>query len=237
MRAIAVIPARGGSKRIPRKNIKDFCGLPIIAHSINTALESGCFEKVVVSTDDQEIANIALQHGAEVPFLRPHLIADDYSGTIPVIAHAIDFFKHQNQFWDYVCCLYATAPFVRAEDIRAGASLISDEKSVEQNIRYVFSVAEYSYPIQRALHRKSSGFTSMLNPENFNLRSQDLISSYHDAGQFYWGKADAWLNQEPIFNVKALSVVLPHYRVQDIDTLDDWKRAELMHQALMQTGD
>lgn len=237
MRAIAIIPARGGSKRIPRKNIKEFSGLPIIAHSITTALASGCFEKVIVSTDDHEIAKIALQYGADVPFLRPNVIADDYSGTIPVIAHAIDFYKQQNQFWDYACCLYATAPFVRVEDIQAGAKLIDDENSVGQNIRYVFSVAEYSYPIQRALSRSATGITGMLNPENFNLRSQDLVTSYHDAGQFYWGKADAWLNQEPIFNVNALSVVLPHYRVQDIDTLDDWKRAELMHQALMQTGD
>lgn len=224
---ICVIPARGGSKRIPRKNIKPFCGKPMIAWSIDAARQSGCFDRVVVSTDDAEIAEVARQCGAEVPFMRPARLSDDHTGTIPVIAHAIEWFISQGTEVRKACCLYATAPFVRAQDLQHGLAELQ-----AQACDYAFSMASYAFPIQRALQLTPSGRVRMFNPEHFNTRSQDLQEAYHDAGQFYWGTTGAWLGNRPIFSDSAVPVLLPRHRVQDIDTPEDWQRAELMFRVL-----
>jgi len=224
---LAVIPARGGSKRIPRKNIKSFCGMPMIAWSIGAAQESGCFDRVVVSTDDLEIAEVARGLGAEVPFLRPSDLSDDYTGTIPVIAHAIEWCREHGDDPLQVCCLYATAPFVLASDLRKGLDVLEDA-----GCDYAFSVTSYAFPIERALHINSAGRIKMIYPQHFHTRSQDLEEAYHDAGQFYWGRTEAWLTGKIIFSPDAAPVVLPRHRVQDIDTAEDWLRAEWMFKAL-----
>ena len=224
---LAVIPARGGSKRIPRKNIKLFCGKPMIAWSIEAALQSECFDRIIVSTDDPEIANVALQYGAQVPFLRPPELSDDHTGTIPVISHAIEWFRAEGQQINQVCCLYATAPFVRPEDIHRGL-LTLNEKACD----YAFSVTSYAFPIQRAIRINSEGRVEMFNPEYFNNRSQDLEEAWHDAGQFYWGQADAWVSNKMIFTPDSAPVLLARHRVQDIDTPEDWVRAEWMFRAM-----
>jgi pseudaminic acid cytidylyltransferase len=219
---IAIIPARGGSKRIPRKNIRPFCGKPMIAWSIESALGSGCFEKVIVSTDDLEIASIAQGLGAEVPFLRPAELADDYATTLEVIAHAADWLIASAIPCDYLCCIYPTAPFLLRDDIRAGYA-----KLLSTGADYVFSAARYPFPVQRAIKLNVDHSVEMLYPEYASSRSQDLEEAYHDAGQFYWGKIDAFKSQKPIFSHKSQVVVLPRRRVQDIDTFDDWEEAEL----------
>lgn len=224
---LAVIPARGGSKRIPRKNIKEFCGKPIIAWSIEAALKSGCFDRVIVSTDDPEIAATAQSWGVEVPFIRPAELADDYSGTIPVIAHAVDWYQQQGVNPEHVCCVYATAPFVRAQDLRMGLNIL-----MEKGCNYAFAVTRYSFPIQRAIRITADGRVEMFHPEHFNTRSQDLEEAYHDAGQFYWGRAAAWQTGKAVFSPDASPVILPNERVQDIDTPEDWRRAERLFRAL-----
>ena len=224
---LAVIPARGGSKRIPRKNIKSFCGKPMIAWSIEAALQSGCFDHVVVSTDDAEIAEVARQCGAQVPFMRPTTLSDDHTGTIPVIRHAIEWFSERGQVSDQVCCIYATAPLVSAADIRRGLDILTSAGS-----DYAFSVTSYPFPIQRAVRITGHGRVEMFSPEHFNTRSQDLEEAYHDAGQFYWGRATAWLTGKVIFGPNAAPVRLPRYRVQDIDTTEDWQMAEFLFQTI-----
>jgi pseudaminic acid cytidylyltransferase len=224
---LAVIPARGGSKRIPRKNIKPFCGKPMIAWSIEAALASGCFDAVIVSTDDAEIAEVARHYGADVPFMRPAELSDDYAGTVPVIRHATEWFIANGQAPEQVCCIYATAPFVTGENIRRGLEALA-----ENDCDYAFSVTSYAFPIQRAIRITSAGRVEMFNPEHFNTRSQDLEEAYHDAGQFYWGRANAWLEGKVLFETHAVPVLLPRHRVQDIDTLEDWERAEWMFKAM-----
>ena len=224
---LAVIPAGGGSKRIPRKNIREFCGKPIIAWSIEAALESGCFERVVVSTDDPEIAAVALEHGAETPFVRPPELADDHTPTVPVVAHAIAWQEEHGDAVQAACCIYATAPFCRAEDLRQGLRRLE-----EGGVDFVFPATSYGFPIQRALRITAAGSVEMFQPEHAATRSQDLEPAYHDAGQWYWGTRDAWLAGRPIFSSAARAVVLPASRVQDIDTVEDWERAELMFRAL-----
>lgn len=224
---LAVIPARGGSKRIPRKNIKLFCGKPMIAWSIEAAQQSGCFDQIVVSTDDAEIAEVARQCGAQVPFMRPAALSDDHTGTTAVIAHAIDWLSEQGQQPDQVCCIYATAPFLSADDLRRGLDVLTTTGS-----DYAFSVTSYAFPIQRAIRLNETGRVEMFNPEHFNTRSQDLEEAYHDAGQFYWGRADAWQQGRLMFSPVSVPVMLPRHRVQDIDTPEDWVRAEWMFKAL-----
>jgi N-acylneuraminate cytidylyltransferase len=224
---LAIIPARGGSKRIPRKNVKLFCEKPMIAWSIEAALQSDCFDQVIVSTDDEEIAEVARHYGATVPFMRPAELSDDHTGTIPVIRHAIEWFNAQGQLVVQACCLYATAPFVNPVDIRRGFGILTDI-----GCDYAFSVTSYAFPIQRAIHLNTEGRVEMFNPEHFNTRSQDLEEAYHDAGQFYWGKADAWLKGRMIFSPGSMPVVLPRHRVQDIDTPEDWVRAEWLFKAM-----
>lgn len=224
---LAVIPARGGSKRIPRKNIKQFCGQPMIAWSIQAALKSNCFDRVIVSTDDQEIADVAKAFGAEVPFMRPAELSDDYTGTIPVIAHATEWQAKNGEGPTEVCCIYATAPFVQASDLQKGLEILETSQA-----DYAFSVTSYAFPIQRAIRITSNNRIEMFQPDHFNTRSQDLEEAWHDAGQFYWGKASAWLEGKPVFTHGATPIRLPRHRVQDIDSLEDWRRAELMFKIL-----
>lgn len=225
---VAVIPARGGSKRIPRKNIKPFAGKPMIAWSIEAAIASGCFDRVIVSTDDEEIASVASEWGAEVPFRRPPELSDDHTGTIPVIAHAIEWLHEQGEALEAVCCLYATAPFVQPEDLRTGYQSLQGGGN---DVDYAFSVTSYAFPIQRALRLTTQGRVAMFQPEHFHTRSQDLEEAWHDAGQFYWGRAEAWREGLPIFSERAVPVPLPRHRVQDIDTPEDWQRAEWLFKA------
>jgi N-acylneuraminate cytidylyltransferase len=224
---LAVIPARGGSKRIPRKNIRQFCGRPMIEWSIEAARLSGCFDKVVVSTDDDEIAEVAGACGAEVPFMRPSDLSDDHTATVPVIAHAIEWHLRSGLDPEQICCLYATAPFVQADDLREGLATLQRE-----DCDYVFPVTSYAFPIQRAIRLTSATRVEMFYPQHLNTRSQDLEEAYHDAGQFYWGRAAAWLERKPIYSPAAVPMIFPRFRVQDIDTLEDWRRAELLFEAL-----
>ena len=224
---IAVIPARGGSKRIPRKNIKPFQGKPMIAWSILAARDSACFDQIIVSTDDDEIADVARNYGAQVPFMRPANLSDDHATTVPVIAHATAWCRDAGKDVTDVCCLYATAPFVRPDDLQKGLAQLQSSGA-----QYVFSATDYGFPIQRALYQTAAGRVAMVQPEHMNTRSQDLPAAYHDAGQFYWGHAQAWLDQVPLMGADAQIITLPRYRVQDIDTPEDWRRAELLFQAL-----
>jgi len=224
---LCVIPARGGSKRIPRKNIREFCGKPMIAWSIEAAQTSGCFDRVIVSTDDDEIAQVAQQCGAEAPFIRPAELADDFTGTTPVVAHAVRWYQDHIQGLKAVCCLYATAPFVQPADITQALAMLT---AVSAD-RFVFTATAYASPIQRAVKiDPTSGVAHMWEPEQFMKRSQDLEPAYHDAGQFYWGRPRAWLHSENLFE-GSQPLILPGWRVQDIDTHDDWVRAELLYEA------
>lgn len=222
---LAVVPARGGSKRIPRKNLKHFCGKPMLAWSLENAQRSGCFDRIIVSTDDAEIAAVARDYGAEVPFMRPAELADDHTGTIPVVRHAADACLLADT--DLVCCIYATAPFTQAADLRRGLELMHTTDA-----DYAFSVTSYAFPIQRAVRITTAGRVEMFHPELFQTRSQDLEEAFHDAGQFYWGRAAAWRAQRPIFARGSVPVMLPRHRVQDIDTLEDWTRAEWLFRAM-----
>ncbi|WP_419788233.1 pseudaminic acid cytidylyltransferase [Pseudodesulfovibrio sp.] len=227
---IAVIPARGGSKRIPHKNIRDFCGLPIIARSIKTALATGLFASVIVSTDDEAIAETARAHGAEVPFLRPAELADDYTGTTPVIRHALKWCLNEGREVEAVCGLYATAPFALPEDLEKGHTALS-------NAPAAFSVTTFAYPIQRGLRRDNEGHVTLLQPEHRETRSQDLPEAYHDCGQFYWATREFLLEDKGFMDGEAVGISIPRHRVQDIDTEEDWIRAEAMYRALKETGE
>jgi N-acylneuraminate cytidylyltransferase len=224
---IAIIPARGGSKRIPQKNIKEFHGKPIMVYSIEAAIASGCFDKVIVSTDDTDIAAVAVAHGAEVPFLRPPEISDDYSTTLDVMAHAINWCQSKGWGVEVACCIYATAPFLLAEDLQQGYSLLRDT-----DVQFVFSATSFSFPIQRAIKLDKYGSVSMFTVENENIRSQDLEDAYHDAAQFYWGRSSSFLKKLSIFAPHSKAVLLPRNRVQDIDTYEDWKFAESLFSVL-----
>lgn len=233
MNAIAIIPARGGSQRIPRKNLKLFNGEPMIVWSIRTALASGCFAQVIVSTDDTEIAEVARAHGAQVPFIRPAELADAFTGTAAVIKHAVGALLDQGLRFDYACCIYATAPLLQARYLQQGLQMLqaAPEKS------YAFSVCDFGFPVQRALLINDKGALQAMHPEYRNTRSQDLPVAYQDAGQFYWGRSEAWLRDDVLFSPSSLPVILPRYLVQDIDTEQDWRRAEYMYAALKAGGE
>lgn len=221
---IAVIPARMSSKRIVGKNIRLFHGLPMIAWSIKTALASRCFDHVIVSTDSKKTALIANRYGAETPFLRPASLSDDYTGTTAVVKHATQWLVDHHYKPDLICCIYATAPFVSIEALQLGQSVMQSE-----DCEFAFSVTEFPFPIQRAL-RLEQGRAKMFQPQFMLTRSQDLPQAYHDAGQFYWGKTAAWLQEKPIFAEHSIPVTLPRKRVVDIDTEEDWEMAELLFQ-------
>lgn len=228
----AIIPARGGSKRIPRKNIRPFAGKPMICHSIDTARASGLFDAVIVSTDDAEIAEVARGARAEVPFLRPKDLSDDYATSVAVAAHAVEWLIKAGHNPREVCLYYATAPFVQVRDLALGLAALQQD-----GVRFAFPVTTFDFPIQRALARDSAGAMVMREPQHFATRSQDLPEYLHDAGQFYWGLAEAWLSGEPIFSPQARGIEIPRYRVQDIDSPEDWRRAEIMLAALITTGE
>jgi N-acylneuraminate cytidylyltransferase len=224
---IAVIPARGGSKRIPRKNIRPFCGKPIIAYSIAAAKESALFDHILVSTDDEEIAAVARESGATTPFMRPKAIADDFTGTNAVVKHAITWFAEQGSDVAHACCIYATAPLIQSRFIREGYERLSASDAA-----FAFSVTDYAFPIQRAVRVTADGRVEALYPEHRMTRSQDLEAAYHDAGQFYWGTAQAFLDDVPLFSSRSIGIILPRLLVQDIDTPEDWEQAEAMYQVL-----
>jgi len=227
---LAVIPARGGSKRIPRKNIKSFHGKPMIAYAIQAALASNVFDKVIVSTDDDEIASVALVYGAEVPFVRPAELADDHTPTVPVIAHAIESCLAQGWDVQQVCCIYPGVPFISTSELRLAHELLG-----VTDAQYVFPVTGFPSPIQRALKRLSDGSVEPFQPEFAATRTQDLETGYFDVGQFYWGKAAAWLQGLNI-HLNGVTLVIPEWRVVDIDTQADWERAELLYAILLEKG-
>ncbi|MCB2182809.1 MAG: pseudaminic acid cytidylyltransferase [Desulfobulbaceae bacterium] len=229
---IALIPARGGSKRIPGKNIKNFCGKPIIAYSIEAALEAQIFDRIIVSTDSDEIGSVARQYGAEVPFVRPAELADDFSTTAAVVEHGLNWLYSQGEKIRYLCCLYATAPFVTGKYLRQGF-----EKIVSEGVSSVFTVTSYPSSIYRALLIGEKGYLTMVHPEHELTRSNDLPETYYDAGQFYWLDAGSFMETQRIYSRDALPVILPRFLVQDIDTSEDWKTAELMYEALKKRGE
>jgi pseudaminic acid cytidylyltransferase len=228
---VAVIPARGGSKRIPRKNIKPFCGKPMIAWSIEVAMASGLFDRIIVSTDDAEISEVARQWGAEVPFTRPVELSNDHAATTEVVAHATQWILNQGCNLQAVCCLYATAPFVRTMDLKLGWEALESG-----NWAYAFTVTDFAAPIFRSFKQIPEGGIEMFFPEHFSMRSQDLPAALHDAGQFYWGRPSAWMEGKRIFGSHSKPIVIPRWRVQDIDTPDDWERAEILAPVIMGHG-
>ena len=223
---VAIIPARGGSKRIPRKNIKDFHGKPLIAYSIETAIKSNLFDKVIVSTDDEEIAQISKKYGATVPFLRPKKLSDDFTGTGAVVNHTLEYLKSVGENYDFVCTIYATAPFLDEKYLIEGF-----EKLKNSNAKNAFSCTSMPFPIQRTFKITENQRCEMFWPENFMKRSQDLEEAYQDAGQFYWTNLNI-KSDEITFGKDSIPIILPRYLVQDIDTLEDWQRAEFMYEVI-----
>lgn len=222
---VALVPARGGSKRIPRKNIKPFRGTPLIARVVDTLVGSGLFERVVVSTDDDEIAEIAEAAGAQVPFRRPPELSGDHAGTRPVIQHAINELVAAGVAVEELCVSYPAAVFVSGQDLATGLELLRSSDA-----QFVMTAASFPAPVKRALTVGEDGLARMLWPEFALSRSQDLGEVYHDAGQFYWGTRDAWQTGPSVLTARTVLHVLPHWQVQDIDTPEDWERAELIHQ-------
>lgn len=228
-KCVAVIPARGGSKRILKKNIKFFHGKPLISYSIEAAKKSNLFDKIIVSTDDEEIATIAEKYGAEIPFLRPKEISDDFTGTGEVINHAINFLKQQGDEYDFCCTIYATAPFLEEKYLSLGL-----EELKNSDAHLAFSVTSMPFPIFRTFKITDKNRCEMFFPEHFKTRSQDLEEAYQDAGQFYWENLHNSFNGNP-FGEDSIPIVLPRYLVQDIDTIEDWQRAEYMYEAIQRS--
>lgn len=222
-KTLVIITARGGSKRIPRKNIKLFLGKPIIQYSIEAALNSNCFDEVMVSTDDKEIAEKSFELGAKVPFIRSDKNSNDFSTTADVIEEVIEQYKLNGLKFKYVCCIYPTAPFITADKLQQALQMIKT-----QNATSVVSVVKYSFPILRSFNLKE-GYLNLNWPEYANKRSQDLPAAYHDAGQFYFLSVDDFMKSKKIFTEKTLGFELPETEVQDIDTEDDWKLAEIKY--------
>jgi N-acylneuraminate cytidylyltransferase len=221
---VAIIPARIGSKRIPNKNIKYFFGKPIIAYSINEAISSSVFDKVIVSTDSEDIAKISREYGAEVPFIRPDELSDSFSGISDVMKHAINWLNLNGFDIENACCVYATAPFIKKIDIISGLN-----KLITSDYDYVLSVGEFESSVQRAVVNKDEkGLSMLFSMKNFDIRSQDFESVYFDAGQFCWGKKNAWINDK-IFNNNTGFIEIPSDRTIDIDTKQDWDKAELLY--------
>jgi len=223
---IAIIPARGGSKRIPDKNIKMFCQKPMIVWAIERAVDSNIFDKIIVSTDDDRVAQVAFDAGAELPFVRPADLSDDFTPTVPVIAHAVEACQAKGWPIEYVCCIYPCVPFLLTSDLIDAFELIKGKDAY-----FSFPVTDYSHPIQRAMRRLPSGQMQFFEPEYELSRTQDLERSYHDVGQFYWGKVGAWTDRLRM-HTDGVGLPIPNWRVVDIDNADDWIRAELLYEVL-----
>ena len=224
---IAIIPARGGSKRLPKKNLKYFLGKPIIAYSIETAIKTNLFDRVIVSTDNPAIAKSAIKYGAEAPFVRPKELSDDFTGTHEVMRHAVKWLENSGEKIHYVCCIYPTAPLIEKKDLLKGFNLIKNGKW-----ELIMAATNFSYPIFRSFKKSPNGGLEMIFPEHYNSRSQDLPKVYHDAGLFYWANPNIWKKKPKVYNEKNSIVEIPNYRVQDIDTFDDWKKAEIIYKIL-----
>lgn len=228
---VAVIPARGGSKRIPRKNARSFAGMPLIQRAIRTALDSGCIERVIVSTDDSQIAEMAAAAGAEVPFVRPAELSDDFTGTMPVVRHAVQWLQANDRAPDFVCCLYPAAVLLDPGSLAEGLALLQ-----KSGRAFCFGAVAYPHPIQRAFVIEANSTAWMVDPAQAQTRTQDLRPAYHDAGQFCWGTAAAFLRGGSPLAEGAAALVLPRTRVVDIDTEEDWELAEALHAALAGAG-
>lgn len=226
-KTIAIIPARGGSKRIPDKNIRLFCGKPIISYSISTALRSKLFDKVIVSTDSERIASVAKEYGADVPFIRPAELADDYSGIDSVILHALDWLDGKGESGQYACCIHATAPLMQVSSLQEGFKILKAVGGTS-----VFSVAEYPAPVLRSLKIDKTGRVAPYWPDSFKMRSQDLPAAYHDAGQFYWIDVDKYRTVKRMCGEDSYAITLPRHTVQDIDSKCDWQMAELLYRLI-----
>ena len=224
---VAVIPARGGSKRIKKKNIKNFLNKPIIYYPIKQIQKSKLFDKIIVSTDNKEISEISKKFGAEILFKRPKKLSNDYATTQEVIIHAVKWLTKNNYNPDMICCIYPTSVFINSHDLKESYKLF-----IKKKWNFIFSATNYLYPIQRAFYQKKNGSIKMFRPKNYFKRSQDLVKVYHDAGQFYWGASNAWKKKKEIIKAKSSIYVMPSYRVIDIDNKDDWKRAELLYQVI-----
>ncbi len=231
MATVGILPARGGSKRIPRKNVKPFRGRPLIGHAVETMLDSEVFDRVVVTTDDDEVATIAEAAGAEAPFRRPPELSDDATGTGAVIRHAIAEVERDGPL-DEICLVYPTAVFITADDLRSALARLR----AEPELQYVFSATTFPAPIERALQVGPDGRASMLRPEHLLTRSQDLEERFHDVGQFYWGRRQAWVEAVPVMTGRSVLHEIPRWRVQDIDTPEDWRRAEVLHELIERLG-
>lgn len=226
MTNIAIIPARGGSKRIPRKNIKEFLGKPIIAYSIEAAINSGVFDEVMVSTDDAEIAEVSKKYGAKVPFFRSPATSNDTATTADVLLEVISEYRKLGQEFDYACCIYPCAPFINSQKIKEGLILIKEQKADS-----AIPVVQFSYPIQRALKVENDKL-SMILPENMTARTQDLLPTFHDIGQYYWFVINSFINEPVLFSKNTVPIITSESEVQDIDTENDWKMAELKYKIL-----
>lgn len=226
MKSLCIIPARGGSKRIPRKNIKPFMGKPIMAYSIEAAMKSELFDEVMVSTDDEEFAEVARQYGASVPFFRSEATANDYATTVDVLLEVIETYKQRGKEFDAICCLYSTAPFVTPNRLKEAYSKLTDK------VDACFTMVEYSYPIQRSLRINEIGQVEMKYPEHLKSRTQDLEKVYHDAGQFYFVKTKTLIEEKTVWCKRTAPLVLSELEVQDLDTLTDWQLAEIKYELL-----
>lgn len=224
---LAIIPARSGSKRIQNKNIKSFHGKPILHWVVDEIKKSNCFDKIIISTDNKKISELASKMNVETPFLRPKNLSDDKTPIIPVIRHAINWYKNKKIFFNEVCCVYATAVFLKSKYLIKGLKYLN-----QTNVHFTLSACKFNYPIQRAFKLNKEKRIEMFQPEYFLTRSQDLEDAWHDAGQFCWGKSNAWLRDDILFSNKTIPIEIPNFRVQDIDTIADWKRAELMFSIL-----
>ena len=226
MLKVAIIPARSGSKRILKKNIKTFHSKPIIYWSIKIAKESGIFDKIIVSTDSNEIKKIVEEYNVEVPFLRPSSLSDDYTPTNSVILHSLDYLNSVNYFPDYACCIYPCAPLMLSDDIVKAFNMM-----VEKNFEFIYPITKYNHPIQRALRINKDSSLAFINPEHELRRTQDLDTSYHDAAQFYWGKSSSWSSGKNMHSCGS-GMIIPSWRVSDIDDDNDWKRSEILFKVL-----
>jgi N-acylneuraminate cytidylyltransferase len=226
MSVVCIIPARGGSKRIPKKNIKYFHNKPMIAYSIEVAKNSKLFDKIIVSTDDEEIAKIAREYGAETPFMRPKELSDDFTGTGAVVNHAIKFLKDNKEDIKYICTIYATAPLLQQEYLVEGFERLKDSDA-----HMAFAATSMPFPIQRTFKLTKNNRCEMFTPEYFSSRSQDLEEAYQDAGQFFWKNLDI-KPTDIAFGKDSIPIIIPRYLVQDIDTLEDWERAEIMYEVI-----